>query len=641
MDRNVYLDMISLGEAQQRLAERFGSRRLPAETVPSARAAGRVLTEPVFARASSPGYHAAAMDGIAVLASSTYGASEGRPKTLIKGVTAFPVNTGHRLPAGCDAVIMIEAVNPVSETELVIEAPAYPFQYVRKMGEDIVATELLFSTGHRFTPYCVGALITAGIFSVPVHRRPRVLILPTGSELVALSAEGMAQPEPGRIFESNSPMLAAMVERDGGIAVTDPILPDDPEAIKARVRAAAAEGFDALLIIGGSSAGSEDYARRVITECGTLLFHGVTIMPGKPVLAGEVEGLPLFGMPGYPVSAIVAFEQCLSPLLASLSGGTAEPRATLSVIPSRKVASKLGVEEFLRVKLGQVGEKVIATPIAGGAGTLTSITEADGIVRIPAHVEGLTAGEEVNCELLRGASAVGQTLVVVGSHDNTLDLIADEIRQHAAGVRLSSSHVGSMGGLMALKRRVCHLSGIHLLDPSDGSYNVGYIEKHLPGRALTLVNLVTRQQGLMVAPGNPKGITGIEALTRPGVRFVNRQAGSGTRILLDYRLKALGIDDKAIDGYARDEYTHMSVAVAVLSGTADAGLGIHAAARALGLDFIPVVTEQYDLLIDNDYLGSPMVAALLSTIRSRRFKERALALGGYSTETTGEVVATF
>lgn len=641
MDRNVYLDMISLGEAQQRLAERFGSRRLPAETVPSARAAGRVLTEPVFARASSPGYHAAAMDGIAVLASSTYGASEGRPKTLIKGVTAFPVNTGHRLPAGCDAVIMIEAVNPVSETELVIEAPAYPFQYVRKMGEDIVATELLFPTGHRFTPYCVGALITAGIFSVPVHRRPRVLILPTGSELVALSSEGMAQPEPGRIFESNSPMLAAMVERDGGIAVTDPILPDDPEAIKARVRAAAAEGFDALLIIGGSSAGSEDYARRVITECGTLLFHGVTIMPGKPVLAGEVEGLPLFGMPGYPVSAIVAFEQCLSPLLASLSGGTAEPRATLSVIPSRKVASKLGVEEFLRVKLGQVGEKVIATPIAGGAGTLTSITEADGIVRIPAHVEGLTAGEEVNCELLRGASAVGQTLVVVGSHDNTLDLIADEIRQHAAGVRLSSSHVGSMGGLMALKRRVCHLSGIHLLDPSDGSYNVGYIEKHLPGRALTLVNLVTRQQGLMVAPGNPKGITGIEALTRPGVRFVNRQAGSGTRILLDYRLKALGIDDKAIDGYARDEYTHMSVAVAVLSGTADAGLGIHAAARALGLDFIPVVTEQYDLLIDNDYLGSPMVAALLSTIRSRRFKERALALGGYSTETTGEVVATF
>jgi len=641
MSRNVYLDMISLEEAQGRLEARFGSRRIPAEKVSSALAAGRVLAEPVFARASSPGYHASAMDGIAVLAETTYGASEGRPKTLIKGETAFPVNTGHRLPDGCDAVIMIEAVNAVSDTEMVIESPAYPFQHVRKMGEDIVATELLFPTGHQLTPYCVGALVAAGMFEVAVYGVPRVLIIPTGSELVPLSDEHTAQPEPGRIFESNSHMLGAMVEKEGGIAVKNPIIRDEPEVIKARVREAAAEGFDAILIIGGSSAGSEDYARKVVTECGSLLFHGVTIMPGKPVLVGEVTEVPVFGMPGYPVSAIVAFEQCLSPLLASLSGRSFEPKATLAVTPSRKVASKLGVEEFLRVKLGQVGETIIATPIAGGAGTLTSITEADGIIRIPTHVEGLSAGVEVPCELLRPASAIGRTLVAVGSHDNTLDLISDEIRRRSGKARLSSSHVGSMGGIMALKRRVCHMAGIHLLDPSDGSYNLSYIEKYLPGRSLTLVNLVTRQQGLMVAKGNPKGITGIESLTRDGVTFVNRQAGSGTRILLDYRLKALGIDDKSIDGYTRDEYTHMSVAVAVLSGTADAGLGIHAAARALDLDFIPVVTEQYDLLIDNDFADTPMVEEFLATIRSQRFKERVLALGGYSTETTGEVVATF
>ncbi len=641
MSRNVYLDMISLEEAQGRLEARFGSRRIPGEKVSSALAAGRVLAEPVFARASSPGYHASAMDGIAVLAETTYGASEGRPKTLIKGETAFPVNTGHRLPDGCDAVIMIEAVNAVSDTEMVIESPAYPFQHVRKMGEDIVATELLFPTGHQLTPYCVGALVAAGMFEVAVYGVPRVLVIPTGSELVPLSDAETAQPEPGRIFESNSHMLGAMVEKEGGIAVKNPIIRDEPEVIKARVREAAAEGFDAILIIGGSSAGSEDYARKVVTECGSLLFHGVTIMPGKPVLVGEVIEVPVFGMPGYPVSAIVAFEQCLSPLLASLSGRSFEPKATLAVTPSRKVASKLGVEEFLRVKLGQVGETIIATPIAGGAGTLTSITEADGIIRIPTHVEGLSAGTEVPCELLRPASAIGRTLVAVGSHDNTLDLISDEIRRRSGKARLSSSHVGSMGGIMALKRRVCHLAGIHLLDPSDGSYNLSYIEKYLPGRSLTLVNLVTRQQGLMVAKGNPKGITGIECLTREGVTFVNRQAGSGTRILLDYRLKALGIDDKSIDGYTRDEYTHMSVAVAVLSGTADAGLGIHAAARALDLDFIPVVTEQYDLLIDNDFADTPMVEEFLATIRSQRFKERVLALGGYSTETTGEVVATF
>lgn len=641
MNRNVYLDMISLPEAQQRVQERFGARRLPPETVPSARAAGRVLAEPVFAKASSPGYHAAAMDGIAVSAEATYGASEGRPRTLVVGETAFPVNTGHRLPKGCDAVIMVEAVNPVSDTEMEIESPAYPFQHVRKMGEDIVATELLFPTGHRVTPYCVGALITAGRFEVAVYGRPTVLIIPTGSELVALTHEGTPQPEPGRIFESNSHMLAAMVEKEGGVALRHPIIADDPEAIAACVEEAAAGGVDAILILGGSSAGSEDYARTVVSRCGSLLFHGVTMMPGKPVLAGEVADTPVFGMPGYPVSAIVAFEQCLSPLLASLAGRAFEPRATLAVTPSRKVASKLGVEEFLRVKLGRVGERVIATPIAGGAGALTSITEADGIVRIPPQVEGLAAGEAVPCELLRPASAVGRTLVVVGSHDNTLDLIADEIRQNAGTVRLSSSHVGSMGGLMALKRRACHLAGIHLLDPEDGSYNRSYVEQYLPGRALTLVNLVTREQGLMVAKGNPKGITGIADLTRPGLRFINRQAGSGTRILLDYHLKSLGIDGKMIDGYTRDEYTHMSVAVAVLSGTADAGLGICAAARALDLDFIPVVTEQYDLLIDNDYLATPMVAALLSTIRSPRFKARVLALGGYSTDTTGEVVATF
>jgi len=641
MDRNVYLDMISLEEAQQRVQERFGSRRMPKVTVPSAQATGRVLAEPVFARASSPGYHAAAMDGIAVLAETTYGASEGRPRTLVAGEMAFPVNTGHRLPEGCDAVIMIEAVNPVSDTEMKIEAPAYPFQHVRKMGEDIVATELLFPTGHLVTPYCVGALITAGMFEVAVYGTPKVLIIPTGSELVALTQEGMPQPEPGRIYESNSHMLAAMVERDGGIAVKHPIIEDDPEAISACVKQAAESGFDAILILGGSSAGSEDYARTVVSRCGSLLFHGITIMPGKPVLAGEVGGVPVFGMPGYPVSAIVAFEQCLSPLLAAMAGRSFEPKATLAVIPSRKVASKLGVEEFLRVKLGSVGDRVIATPIVGGAGALTSITEADGIIRIPTHVEGLEAGTEAACELLRPASVVGSTLVAVGSHDNTLDLIADEIRRNSGPVRLSSSHVGSMGGIMALKRRVCHLSGIHLLDPTDGSYNRSYVETYLPGRPLTLVNLVLREQGLMVAKGNPKGIGGIEDLTRDGVRFVNRQAGSGTRILLDYRLKTLGIDDKLIDGYTRDEYTHMSVAVAVLSGTADAGLGIYAAARALNLDFIPVVTEQYDLLIDNDYLDTSMVTALLATIRSQRFKTRVLALGGYGTDTTGDVVARF
>ena len=642
MKRNVYLDMISLEEAQNRLEDLYGTRRTQTETLLSCEAAGRVLAEPIFARTSSPGYHAAAMDGIAVKASATYGASEGSPLALTSGQDAFPVNTGHRLPEGCDAVIMIEAVNPITEGVFEIDTPAYPFQYVRKMGEDMVATELLFSTEHTLTPYCIGALITAGVHEVCVYKRPSVLIIPTGSELVTLEGPNATQPEPGRIFESNSHMLAAMVESHGGRAIKHPIIRDDLDAISACVKKAAEkEAVDAILLIGGSSAGSEDYARRVAEACGNLLFHGITIMPGKPVLAAQVNETPLFGMPGYPVSAIVAFEQCVAPLIASLAGRQLTQRPLAHVTLSRNIPSRLGLAEFMRVKLGRVGENLIATPIAGGSGTLTSITEADGIIRVPPHVEGLATSDPVRCELLRPASLLDRTLVAVGSHDNTLDLIADAIVRKSGKTRLISSHVGSMGGIMALKRGVSHLAGIHLLDETDGSYNQSYVERYLPGKKLTLINLVMRQQGLIVAKGNPLGLSGIEDLTKKGVRFINRQGGSGTRILLDYKLKELGIEGKSIDGYTRDEYTHMSVAVAVLSGTADAGLGIYAAAKALDLDFIPVVTEQYDLLMESDILETPMGNELMATLDDKGFKMRVEALGGYSTEKTGTIIRRF
>lgn len=642
MKRNVYLDMISLADVKERLEATFGVRRTEAETVLSQSCAGRVLAEPVFAKTSSPGYHASAMDGYAVKANETYGASEGHPLTFAIGKEAHPVNTGHRLPEGCDAVIMIEAVNPKGDTHLEIDTPAYPFQHVRKMGEDMVATELLFPTGHTLTPYCVGALITAGVHGVRVHKKPRVLVVPTGSELVTLDGPDARQPKPGKIFESNSHMLAAMVEETGCAAICNPIIQDDPEAIGACIKEAANGGeVDAILLIGGSSAGSEDHARRVVEAQGELIFHGVTIMPGKPVLAGSVDGVPLFGMPGYPVSAIVAFEQCVAPLLASLGGRHLTPRPKAEVTLSRNITSRLGLEEFMRVKLGRVGEQLIATPIAGGSGTLTSITEADGIVRIPTHLEGLPSGEPTPCELLRPPAILEQTLVTVGSHDNTLDLVADALMRRSGKSRLISSHVGSMGGIMALKRGVCHMAGIHLLDEKDGSYNTSYVERYLKGKDLTLVNLVTRQQGLIVAKGNPLGIQGIEDLSKNGIRFVNRQGGSGTRILLDYKLKELGIEGKEIDGYTRDEYTHMSVAVAVLSGTADAGLGIYAAAKALDLSFIPVVTEAYELLMGSDILATPMGQELMETLTDDAFKERVEALGGYSTEKTGTIVRRF
>ena len=639
MPRNVYLNMKTLEEARRIVRERLVRlRNLAAERVQVPEAVGRVLAEPVFAAISAPSYHAAAMDGVAVKAEATYGVSEGRPKDLAPGRDAFFVNTGNVLPDGTDAVIMIENVQVKGEARVVIEAPAFPWQNVRKIGEDIVATELLFARHHRITPYCVGALLTGGVFSVPVLKRPHAVIIPTGSELVDWRSTPLADVRPGQVLETNSFVLGKLVEDCGGTYARAALVADETSRIRAAVETAVAGGCDCVMILGGSSAGAEDYARAVLQEIGEVLVHGVTIMPGKPAVVGVVRDTPVFGMPGYPVSAIIVFEQLVRPLLAALLRQPESARETVTVTPTRKMASKLGLEEFVRVKLGEVGGRIVATPLPRGAGSITSITEADGIVRIPADTEGVNENAPVAAELLRPAAELRRTIVIVGSHDNSLDVLADQLKAAQAGFTLSSSHVGSMGGLMAIKRGVCHLAGSHLLDPVDGSYNVSYIRKYLPGCPIKLVHLVYRENGLIVRRGNPKAIHGMQDLARPDVTFINRQGGSGTRILLDYRLGQLGLEPAAIKGYDAEEFTHMSVAVAVSSGGADAGLGIYAAARALDLDFIPVVTEKYDLVIPAQHFASEPIQTLLGIITSAEFKRRVEALGGYSTHSTGETI---
>ncbi len=640
MKRNVYLKMKSLAEAREILSQAFGGLGgCEGEGVPVPEAVGRVLSEPVEARISSPADHLAAMDGIAVRAAATFGVNESRPRTLTLGLDAFSVNTGRVLPAGTDAVVMIEHVQVLDEARVRIEAPAFPWQNVRRIGEEFVATELLFPRNHVVTPYCIGALLTAGVFSVAVRRRPRVLLIPTGSELVDWTKSGPEETlAPGQVYESNAWVLGKLIEAGGGSAMRAEPVRDEPEAIRGAVAAAVAGDFDMVLTVGGSSAGSEDYARAVIEDLGEVLVHGVTIMPGKPVIIGRVSGKPVFGIPGYPVSAIIVYEQLVQPLMARMLGQPETRRQTARVELTRKVASKLGVEEFLRVKLGKVGGRIVATPLPRGAGNITSMTEADGIVRIPSHVEGLADQTPVACELIRPLESIARTLVVVGSHDNTLDVLADMLKAQATGLSLSSSHVGSMGGLMAVKRGLCHLAGCHLLDVEDGSYNLSYIRRFLPGLPVRVINLVLRDQGLMLPPGNPGKVRGIGDLGRADITFINRQAGSGTRILLDYQLGRLGLDPGAIRGYETEESTHMAVAVAVLSGSADAGLGIHAAARALGLDFIPVVTEQYDLVIPEAYAAGAEVQALLEIVRGDEFKRRVAALGGYHTAKTGTTI---
>ena len=637
--RNVYLKMKPLEEARQILFDHFpGTGTMAAENVSPPDAVGRVLAEPVTAAVSSPNFHAAAMDGVAVKAEETFGASETRPKELSVGTQARFLNTGHVMPEGTDAVIMIENIQTVGDDRIRIESPAFPWQHVRKMGEDIVATELLYPRGHTVTPYCVGALISGGIYRVPVRRKPRVLIIPTGSELVDWRTTAPEDLKPGQVLETNAAVLEKMIDACGGEAVRHDRVMDDLDLIRQTVADAVAGDVDMVMTIGGSSAGSEDYALPVLQDLGQLMVHGVTIMPGKPVILGDIRSKPFFGIPGYPVSAIIAVEQFVQPLIRRMLGVADHPRQTVAVLPTRKIASKLGVEEFLRVKLGQVGDRIVATPLPRGAGMITSITEADGIIRIPRQSEGIKDSDPVVAELLKPLPAIRNTIVIVGSHDNTLDVLADQLRAGDGALTLSSSHVGSMGGLMAVKRGVCHLAGAHLLDTETGEYNRSYVRRYLPDTPVRLVNLVMRDQGLIIPKGNPKGITGIEDLGRDDIVFMNRQGGSGTRILLDYRLGQIGLSPERINGYTSEEFTHMNVAVAVLSGTADAGLGIYAAAKALGLDFIPVVTEQYDLIIPDLFFESVNIRVLLETINTAVFKSRVESLGGYSTAKTGTIV---
>ena len=391
-----------------------------------------------------------------------------------------------------------------------------------------------------------------------------------------------------------------------------------------------------ICIVGGSSAGSEDFAKPVISSLGEVYVHGITMMPGKPMMFGKVFDTPIFGIPGYPVSAIVAFEQFAGPLLLKMQKLSEREETLVPVSPARKIASKLGQEEFLRVKIGSVDGKLISSQLPRGAGSITTLTEADGIIRIPQNIEGLSENQKVQAQLLRPLSSIENTIVITGSHDNTLDLLADQIKAVSNDITVSSSHVGSMGGLMAIKKGACHMAGAHLLDPDDGSYNISYIKKYLPDQKVRIVNLVMRDQGLIVPKGNPENIQSIEDLKNKNLQFINRQPGSGTRILFDYKLKALGISADDIQGYENDEYTHMSVAVSVLSGRADAGLGIQAAAQALDLDFIPIVTEEYDLVIPDRFYKTRKVQVLLETITTREFQDRVMSLGGYSTKNTGK-----
>jgi putative molybdopterin biosynthesis protein len=637
MRRNIYLEKKPLSEAKRRFLGAFPWVELVGkEAIKTADALGRVTAAPVFSRFSAPGYNGAAMDGFAVAARETFSATEEQPVLLRVDEQAFAVNTGQPLPQRTDAVVMIEQVHQPDSKHIEIRAPVFPWQHVRRVGEDVVARELLLPHHYALGAADVAALLQAGVFRLDVLQRPRVAVLPTGSELLDWWEAEEAPPGPGVIIETNSIFLSGLVREAGGEPVVLPRQPDKLEAIQEAVAAALdQQDIHMVIINAGASAGTHDYTSHVVSSLGEVLVHGVMVMPGKPTLLGVARGKPVVGSPGYPVSAWVCFDQFVAPALAMMQGQVPAERTTASAVPSRRLASRLGQEEFLRVHLGRVGQRVVATPLKRGAGTITSLTRADGLLRVPADCEGLDEDNETPVELIRPASALERTLVIVGSHDMTLDHLADHMRRRAPQIHVSASNLGSMAGLVAVGANRCHLAGTHLLDPDTGEYNVRYIKQLLPDLPVVLVTLALREQGFIVKPGNPKEIKDFSDLTK-GHRFVNRQAGSGTRVLLDYHLKKLGIHRERIKGYDQEEFTHMAVAVQVLTGGADVGLGILAAARALDLDFVPVCFERYDLCIPRHHLEDFRVQLLLDTLNSNDFRKLVEELGGYDVAPMGE-----
>jgi putative molybdopterin biosynthesis protein len=618
----------------QKLTENGCLKPMVPETVAVDDSLGRITAAPVFASLSSPFYNASAMDGIAVRFKDTIGASETNPVRLSQDSMFEYVNTGNAMPDKFDAVIMIEDVQPMDNNSVEIIAPVTPWKHVRTIGEDIVSTELILPDGHRIRPIDLGAMLATGLTEVLVRKVPSSIVIPTGSELV----QPGSSLKPGNIIEFNSRVLAGYLQEWGIQTDRSPIVSDSKESLKTAIADGTAK-YDFVIINAGASAGSKDYTAQVLAELGEVVLHGVNIKPGKPVILAIVNNKPVIGLPGYTVSAVITQHLFVRDLVNSLLGTVSTPSRFLEATLSRPLSSKLGAEEFIRVKLGKVGKTLMASPASRGAGAVMSLVQADGILTVPANSEGIGAGEKINIELLRDEHEIENTLVFIGSHDNILDVLANLLHRLRPICRLSSAHVGSMGGIMAIKRGEAHLAGTHLLDEKTGEYNISFIKKFLPSVPLQLLNLTYREQGLLVPKGNPHSIKDFADLARKEIRFINRQRGAGTRLLTDMHLNRLGITPDKLNGYDREEYTHMNVASAIASNNADTGLAIRAAAVALDLDFIPVAEERYDLILPKAFLDDPKVLALLQTIKeNNEFRLTVESLGGYDLRDCGRIM---
>jgi len=658
---NVYLHDIPFEQAMGKFLERIeesGWGRLHAsESIPvDEKAVGRTLTEPAWAQISSPHYHASAMDGFALKAENSNSAAPTNPLILSCTDQAIYVDTGDPVPEWANAVIPIEDIESLDlksnlahdrrkPDRIRIRSSVTPWSHIRPMGEDMVATQLVLPEGHVLRPYDLGALAASGNNTVRVRQKPRVGIIPTGSELIEVGKNAGR----GEIIEFNSIVLAAQINQWGGEAKRYPITADEPKMIRKVVQKAIVEN-DLVLLNAGSSAGSEDFSSTVIEDLGEVLVHGISIRPGHPVILGMVRmvssskneyyyEIPIIGVPGYPVSAALTGELIVLPLIAKWLGSNPQVAEEVEAILSKKTTSPGGEDDYVRVVAGRVGDRMLTAPLPRGAGVISSLSKADGLLKIPRGIQGIEAGEKVIIQLYRSKRDLERTIFAIGSHDLTLDLLAQALNR--LDRRLVSANVGSQGGLVALRRGEAHMAGSHLLDPDTGDFNIRYIKEYLPEVRVRLVTWANRSQGLLIKKGNPKKIKSLKDLERNDIQFVNRQRGSGTRVLLDYHLEKLGLSQEFIKGYSNEEFTHLGVAVAVVSSRADCGLGVAAAATALDLDFIPLFTERYDLVIPLVYTNTDLMKPVFEIIQDQEFRETIGKIQGYDVSQMGQIVGEF
>lgn len=634
MERTIYLQNTDIEEAVSMYLEKMtmSIQSIKGEFIDVRNSLDRVTASPIFARLSSPNHNAAAMDGIMVISERTFNATEATPVILTSGVDFEYINTGHLIKEPFDSVIMIEDLVSVDEhgNQVRIMSQASPWQHIRPIGEDIVAGEMILPENHKIRPMDIGAVLSSGITQIKVYEKIKVGILPTGNEIT----DTYTDLELGKTFDTNSWTFKAILEDMGAeVERVSPVV-DDFDQLKSAIEDLLSRNH-VLVINAGSSAGSKDYTVHLIEELGEVVLHGIAIKPGKPTILGIIGGKPVIGVPGYPGSAFLVFEEVVGPVINALQRQQIVKKERAKAVVSKRIVSSLKFREYIRVKLGRVDGKLIATPLNRGAGVNMALVKADGLLIIPKNSEGFESSEEVDIELLTPMGIIDNTIVSIGSHDLIVDYLDNILMKNheklgEVPARLSSAHVGSMGGIMALKRGEAHIAPIHLLDEDTGIYNQMYIDKYLTSENVKLIKGVKRQQGFILPKGNPKNINTVKDLCRSGITFVNRQKGSGTRVLTDYLIKVENIEDEAIIGYNREMTTHMAVASAVKSGSADVGIGVYSAAKALDLDFVFIGDEDYDFAIPEKHLSLPGVKAFIKALDSPEFLKILDELGGYS-----------